>query len=212
MKQINKGDEPILFKNWKEANPNATYNDLVGEVKMSLKESLYREQKHLCCYCECRLRYTNNSSQVKDLNAHIEHFKPKGNRLYTHLQLDYHNLYLSCVKNVCLGDETQCGHKKRNDFTDTLLSSLEEDCSKHFEFLLNGEIKAVDERGQEAIDVYNLNSALLKEKRRALIDYFRQLDDDLELEEELEYHLNQDTEELGEFYTTINYLRIKNLI
>ena len=70
MKHIQKLAEPLLFTQWKEAHPEATYNnDLCNfgdaaavAARAALKNSLLAEQKYICCYCECR---------ISDGNSHI---------------------------------------------------------------------------------------------------------------------------------------------
>lgn len=194
MKHIIKMLEPVSFINWKRMNPGLGYKDLKGVPKTDLKNALIAEQKHLCCYCERR---------IFDSNSHIEHFKPKGNPLYQHLELDYNNLHASCIKYLSKGDEPQCGHKKGDVFTNTLLSPLEPDCSSHFWYTMDGVIHYMDIRGKEAIDVYNLNSAVLVKQRKALIDVFTS---GLLSEADIIDHLDDTKLCLGEFYTMIEYL------
>ena len=93
MKFIRKGSEPISFANWKKDNPNAKYGDLIGEPKKDLRKSLMNEQHSICCYCECRIK---NEDTNPYNSFHIEHFKPKGDPLYSAFQLDYSNLLASC--------------------------------------------------------------------------------------------------------------------
>lgn len=123
MKHIIKTGEPASFTYWKRSNPTLRYDDLVGPPKQDLKNSLIAEQKHLCCYCERR---------ITNADSHIEHFKPKGNPLYQYLELDYNNLHASCIKALSSGVEPQCGHKKGDTFSGTLISPLEANCADFF--------------------------------------------------------------------------------
>lgn len=200
MKHIIKSSEPISFTNWKRTHPGLRYKDLKGSPKTDLKNALISEQKHLCCYCERR---------IYDADSHIEHFRPKGNPLYQHLELDYNNLHASCIKYLSTGVEPQCGHKKENTFTNTLLSPLEPDCACHFWYTLDGVIHSVDDRGKEAIDIYNLNSGALIRQRKGLIDFFTS---DLSSEADIIDHLDSSKSCLGEFYTMIEYLYNNNNI
>lgn len=205
MRHISKHTEPSSFTVWKSKNPTATYKDDLGrerKIKQELKDSLTKEQHYLCCYCECR---------ITDPTSHIEHFKPKGDPAYSHLQLEYSNLFVSCGRDRRGTSEEHCGHKKYDTYTPELLSPLEPDCSVHFKYNLFGEIEYTTERGKSTIKILNLNSALLKAKRKNLIDYFLNDINDTELESELNSHLDATKIKFGEFYTMIEYF-VKNKI
>lgn len=195
MRYIQKGTEPISFTQWKQQNPGARYKNLEGAIKQELKQSLIDEQKSLCCYCERR---------IISENSHIEHFKPKGNDKYRHLELDYNNLHASCFRfNPKEEELRQCGHRKGRQISKTLLSPLDKNCSTHFSYTLDGKIHGIDSKGKEAIEVYNLNSALLIKSRKQLIDFF--LEDDV-TEQDIIDHIDTTQNPLGEFITMITYL------
>lgn len=194
MKHIIKTGEPASFTYWKRSNPTLRYDDLVGPPKQDLKNSLIAEQKHLCCYCERR---------ITNADSHIEHFKPKGNPLYQYLELDYNNLHTSCIKALSSGVEPQCGHKKGDTFSGTLISPLEANCADFFWYTMDGHIHGVESRGKEAIAVYNLNSKVLVQQRKSLIDFFTSA---LSTETDIIDHLDDTKTFLGEFYTMIDYL------
>lgn len=194
MKHIIKTGEPASFTQWKRSNPALRYDDLVGPPKQDLKNSLIAEQKHLCCYCERR---------ITNADSHIEHFKPKGNPLYQYLELDYNNLHASCIKALSSGVEPQCGHKKGDTFSGTLISPLEANCADFFWYTMDGHIHGVESRGKEAIAVYNLNSKVLVQQRKSLIDFFTST---FSTEADIIAHLDDTKTSLGEFYTMIDYL------
>lgn len=194
MKHIIKTVEPASFTYWKHSNPTLRYDDLVGLPKQDLKNSLIAEQKHLCCYCERR---------ITSASSHIEHFKPKGNPVYRCLELDYNNLHASCIKSLSSGLEPQCGHKKGDTFSATLISPLEANCADYFWYTMDGYIHGAGERGNEAITVYNLNSRVLIQQRKSLIDFFT---DPFSSEADIIAHLDDTKTSLGEFYTMIDYL------
>jgi uncharacterized protein (TIGR02646 family) len=81
---IQKQKEPP--KEFLEATKNLkSYDDLKDENRCVVIDLLLREQKGLCPLCERKKeRFTPT----------IEHFLPKS--IFEHLQLDYHNLYVSC--------------------------------------------------------------------------------------------------------------------
>lgn len=197
MRHIVKSDEPQGFTKWKAANPEAEYENLSRHVKSWLKDSLISEQKGICCYCERRI--TKETS-------HIEHFKPKGAGKYPELQLEYSNLHASCGNNLAAGEETSCGHKKGNEYTDKLVSPLETDCHTHFHYLLDGTIHGTDERGTESISMLALDTQLLNKQRETLINYFLEIEDTDDRQQELKIHLDSSTPTLGEFYTMVETL------
>jgi uncharacterized protein (TIGR02646 family) len=194
MRTISKEAEPNFFTTWKQAHPHAKYEDLSRKVKRDLKESLIKEQKGLCCYCE---------SLIDKDHSHIEHFKPKGVAEFSHLELDYNNLHASCTKNAIAGMDVHCGHKKDCYYSETLLSPLEPNCHTHFSYTMDGKIHAADPQGTEAINVYNLNSELLIKKRKSLIESLTEEDI---TEEDIIDHIDDTKDKLGEFITMITYL------
>lgn len=192
MKHIKKGNEPTSFTLWKKDNPDKTFDDFKKEstLNRNLKDALMSEQGYLCCYCECRI--SRNYS-------HIEHFKPKDK--FPKLSLEYSNLFASCIKNPPKG-EKNCGHKKDNYYSDTLISPLEKDCHTHFTYNFDGTIEADDERGEESIREYNLNSELLKKRRIEVIEELLKSNSKNKIKD----HLDENHLQLGEFYTMIEYL------
>lgn len=203
MKHIQKNPEPQWFVNWKAANSTAKYADLVAAGNaQNLRQSLVDEQHHICCYCECRIEANT---------SHNEHFKPKGNPLYSSLQLDYDNLFASCLRRPDGNPEMHCGHKKGPDYDPQLISPLESDCSSHFKYDLNGKIIHTDARGKLTIQMLRLDSALLDASRKTLIDYFLNLNPD-DMDMEVADHIDTSKTYYGEYYTTIEYLHNEGLL
>lgn len=208
MRHIIKNPEPQAFADWKSAHPGANYKDNLchdGDLdafaaKSALKKELLKEQRFLCCYCECCIEATT---------SHIEHFKPKGVAAYSYLQLDYGNLHASCGFRPLGTIEEHCGHKKSNDFSANLISPLEPDCALHFTYTMDGKIGFTDHRGEETIKMLKLDSSLLVRQRKRLIDYFFSLDPN-DIDAELDEHLDATKDHLGEFFTTIDFLRQHN--
>lgn len=210
MKRIIKNAEPADFVQWKVAHPTARYADLRHERLFSgaanarnvLRAALIAEQKGLCCYCE---------SKIVSRDFHIEHFRPKDPAKFPHLQLEYSNLHASCHAEPIGGTDECCGHNKKNEFNNDLISPLEADCESHFEYDIMGGIKGIDRRGEETIRILHLDSSLLNASRKSLIEYFEDLDDE-EYNEEIARHLDETGISLGEYFTTIDFLRRKNLL
>lgn len=198
MKHIKKNKEPEAFTKWVKKNSKKSWDEFVregGEIKGVLNNTLLEEQGYLCCYCECRVD-----------SYHIDHFKPKGK--FPKERFSYSNLHISCTTQ---GEKARCGHKKLEEFSNDLISPLEEDCALHFSYTTTGKIVGLDQRGEETIRICNLNSQALTDMRKVLIDSFLFYDDNLR-EEEIKKHLDSSKPQLGEFYTMIEYLYLKNII
>lgn len=198
MKHIKKNKEPEAFTKWVKKNSKKSWDEFVregGEIKGVLNNTLLEEQGYLCCYCECRVD-----------SYHIDHFKPKGK--FPKERFSYSNLHISCTTQ---GEKARCGHKKLEEFSNDLISPLEEDCALHFSYTISGKIEGLDQRGKETIKICNLDSQALTEMRKVLIDSFLFYDDNLR-EEEIKKHLDSSKPQLGEFYTMIEYLYLKNII
>ncbi len=207
MKHIIKNAEPPLFAQWKLAHPGATYRDLsdpsypgAKNAKKALKNGLLAEQKMICCYCECR---------ISDANSHIEHFKPKDPNQFPNLQLEYSNLLASCIKQPSNSSDLHCGHKKENFYSVDLVSPLETDCSSHFTYKMDGTIDGCDQRGSVTVNKLHLDSTLLNNQRKALIDYFLNDVDEDDYQEEIDAHLDESGPVLEEFFTMVEYLHAR---
>lgn len=210
MRHIEKSIEPKEFTDWKATHPDVVYSDLgrdklypgAQKARFALRDSLLAEQKGLCCYCETR---------IDNGDFHVEHFRPKDTHLFPELQLDYGNLHACCRKNPHGGDDEYCGHRKKNDFSDSLVSPLESDCSTHFIFDITGKVTGTDDRGKATVSILNLNSVLLTKSRKNLIEEFEDMDDET-FDSEIKRHLDSETYPLGEYYTAIEYLYTAGLL
>jgi len=162
MRHIEKENEPpTSFTEWKgQANESwqPTWDNLQNPQKEDLGQALLREQGGLCCYCGCELRRNE---------FHIEHFRPR--KAYPHLELEYDNLHLSCIREFNPGEPRHCGHAKENHFDENkVISPLEEDCEKRFSYLLTGEIvpkEKNDEKANYMRELLKLDIGLLRRQR-----------------------------------------------
>jgi uncharacterized protein (TIGR02646 family) len=115
MKRIHKRPEPTELTEWKRewAGPDTSWSDLPGDVTQALRESLFNEQGHICCYCGRR---------IVPNDSHIEHLVPRspetGDPTLTFV---YENLLASCQANLMSGDPIHCGMKKGNWYDPVLL-------------------------------------------------------------------------------------------
>ena len=114
-------------------------------------------------------------------------------------QLDYMNMLISCC------DVSTCGCMKKNIFNSNLVTPTEVDSLSHFAFDVMGAIIGKDDRGEFTINTLNLNSQILVEKRKALIDSFVYL---LMggIDDEAEKYLTESEGRYNKFHSTIQYL------
>jgi uncharacterized protein (TIGR02646 family) len=199
MRRIVKNVVHVSFEKWKTEYSNnngrlPTYDDFVGDEKQKLRERLYEEQYGLCCYCCKTLNYPYTNSE----EAHIEHFKPKGNPLYSMLSLEYTNLHLSC--SGYKSDRETCGHKKDDWFDESLMiSPLENNVEALFEYSLSGEIRAKDnnERAKKTIEKLGLDSYTLNRQRKTAIFISGLFEDDFNEDRRKEIIQEYNTPENG---------------
>lgn len=137
MNQITKKGEPVSFHQWKRMNAHksVTYQDLTGDVKQELKQTLLDEQHWVCCYC---------GERILEENSHIEHLKPRSK--YSQDQLDYYNMLASC------NGKKQCGDKK-NDWYDShnTISPLSNNCEVRFLYSPDGQILPAADNDDAAV-------------------------------------------------------------
>lgn len=167
MKRIVKAIEPPDFSQWKNDDKMAhqpNWNRVPTPIKHMIHEFLMCEQGYICCYCE---------SEVRKEDSHIEHYRPKKNRCFAHLQLDYSNLHCSCQRDRSPGEPLHCGHLKGNWFDANLLvSPLDPDCEARFMFTGTGDIFPRDDdlAAKETIVRLGLNLPKLIADRAAAVE------------------------------------------
>lgn len=198
MKRIHKSPEPTAFTDWKQSNPNATFDDLSNGVNHTLKQTvknyLLAEQKHICCYCENR---------IDSRTSHIEHLLPQST--FPQSQLDYTNLLASCEAD---GKKAHCGHKKdRQLLPITPLDA--NDPSQHFVFAADGNVYPRDASNNNVIstiDILGLNAKRLVSLRSTIISTFIGLliNSPKDRQQTLD-SLSHSGEKLYEFYSAIRY-------
>lgn len=166
MKRILKSaSQPDSLKDWKRKYRNrtgktATYKALQRDQAQyqEIKHFLLKEQYFLCCYC---------CNQVRANGCHIEHFVPQDHDRSK--QLDYQNMFVSCngyVEEISTVDKESCGHRKDNWYDRNLIvSPVDPECERIFEFLANGIIQPHnnDLRADAMIKNIGLNSHALNE-------------------------------------------------
>lgn len=100
--------------------------------------------------------------RINSSTSHIEHFWPKGVSEFSHLDLDYNNLFASCEgKRVFHTDadllnnyDEFCGHKKEDWYDENMIIPTDHRIENIFEYLDNGEIRA--KKGKPTFHVADL--------------------------------------------------------
>jgi len=176
MKWIDKGHEPHAFSEWKASDKMAhrpRWNRVDTKIKKKVHESLMCEQGFICCYCEVR---------ISESDSHVEHFRPKGKKEYSDLQLDYDNLLCSCQRETSKGEPRHCGNRKGSWFDeDLLVSPLTPDCEERFRFTANGDIlprQNNDAGAEKTIQRLGLNLDKLRALRSAALEDLVELSGD----------------------------------
>jgi uncharacterized protein (TIGR02646 family) len=205
MRHINKREEPQSFVDWKKKFKNKYgrfpgYNDLKGQPKEELKESLFSEQGYICCYC-CK--------RIGASDSHIEHLRPKGDTKYQKISLEYENLFASCQGYS--GDGENCGHRKGNKYDENLFVSPLDECEDKFMFTIRGRIRPVDddERASYTINLLQLDTPQLNAAREAAIWASGAMEDltDEERTELIQVYQNRDENgNYAEFSDAIMYM------
>lgn len=181
MKYIDKGEEPHFFTEWKTNDKmcdhgNPKWDRLNSVIKTNLKEVLIIEQGSICCYC---------GVQIKTINCHIEHFRPKKKDKFPQLQLEYNNLLCSCQLEFQKKEPKHCGRAKGSWFEEALtISPLDHNCESRFKFLENGSIQPFnknDEGAKKTISKLALDIEKLNELRQY---YIAAVLDDIDIFEE----------------------------
>ncbi len=136
-----------------------------ADVNMELKF----EQYSLCGYSEL-------SPDLEGIQAHIEHIAPKSQ--FPYQTFDYTNLIYCALSSEDLQNiDKQLvfgGHAKEDDYSSTkFISCTRPDCFNYFFYLSNGKViptprmtEIEKDSAQYTIDLLNLNSQYLKNRRK----------------------------------------------
>jgi len=142
--------EPLFFADF--IKNKKLWSDIKNRA--ILNQELLKEQINMCAYCESRL---------KDY-YHIDHFYKRD--LFPKLTFDYDNLFLSCnCENSCAKHKDSYGLKidEFNKIFSPKNINLDE-----FEYSFTGEIIGKTQKANKTIEVFNLNSRSLVEKRKKI--------------------------------------------
>ena len=170
MKYIHKNAAPPELVAYSRT-PGASYKDLYdnhNDIWEITRLSLADEQGYICCYCGQRITGFQGTQ--------IEHIWAKGTKAYEKMQLDYeNNLIATCDggKNMRKSNtsipssDLHCDTSKEN--TPIPIHPLMPNCEEKFLYDVNGDIIGVGSDAEATIDILNLSSPILKNKRKAAI-------------------------------------------
>ncbi len=175
MKYIKKSSPPSELISYRNS-VGASYDDLVAnhhDIYEITRLSLAEEQGYICCYCGQRITGFEGTQ--------IEHVFPKGTAAYGTMQLDYETNLIACcdggkykrkIDTSIPVDDLHCDTKKSNNpIPVTPLNPL---CEEKFLFNIDGDIFGVGADAEATIEILNLKSPILKNMRKAAIDYYSQ--------------------------------------
>lgn len=162
MRNISKGVEPKSLE-LHRCSTHANYRNYAD--KPTLREALVTEQRGLCCYCLSRI--VADREKMK-----IEHWQSQEN--FPEYQLDYSNLL-----GVCLGGEgnppkfQHCDTRKGEQDLSLNPAEPAHDVERTIHYLSDGTIQSPNPVFDREINEFlNLNTALLKANRKAVLDGF----------------------------------------
>lgn len=204
MRTIQKRKEPnSLIKYRKQTD--ATYEGY--RDKQDVRDQLVREQGGLCCYCQSRIRPTEDGMK-------IEHWQSKSPQKYPGRQLDYTNMLGACYggqkKNKKCPPETHhCDTLKDDSDLCFCLTDAAHPIEPRIKFLGDGRIQSNDSDIERDINVVlNLNLDNLKNNRKAVLTAFQQrltAGAQLDVTKELPKWDGSKNEELPEYAQVVVY-------
>lgn len=174
MIKINKSAEPSALRRAKRWGVKS-YDLLDGEVKGLIRESLLKEQGHICAYCMKSL--PDETSQGNPQGVKIEHLisqqQSKTDPQYAGKDLDYDNMVAVCQGKTdgslhC--DSSRSGSRHLSFIPNLFNGSLEATISYNTR---TGEIKSSNldwHKDMTDADCLNLNFYRLRESRKNVID------------------------------------------
>jgi uncharacterized protein (TIGR02646 family) len=164
MRTIQKGAEPASLTRHRQ-QPHADYDNYAD--KAALRQGLVAEQGGLCCYCQSRIRATQEGMKIEHWQCRREH---------PERQLDFGNLLGACLG----GDgrperEQHCDTRKGKKSLCFSVCDPAHPIERQIRFLGDGKISADDAAIDEAINaVLNLNLPRLMNNRKAVLAAFQQ--------------------------------------
>ena len=173
MKYIQKTNCPHSYSQWctEVAGTNQSdWREVPSAQKDRVLAAMIVDQGGLCAYTMRRI--DNNSS-------HVEHIKPQSlcREELRGSDLDYTNL-VACLPRHSMTKQYRYGAQFKDNWWDNdgaeFVSPLQSICERIFRFKLDGEIEAIDNRGEArtTIAVLSLDHRSLTEDRKRVIEEF----------------------------------------
>jgi uncharacterized protein (TIGR02646 family) len=197
MKHIIKENSLPEFEEWKqhyglteqelldnpqlEEEKNKIWGKLSGETKRIVKEALLKEQGFICCYCQQRINF--------DENTFIEHFIARNTE--PPKMFNYDNIFVCCdggdkdredqkKQGIKAAQKTPLYCDKKKDDDTLEINPLDINCETHFayEFIESPDdkpeviIKELSDDGKQAIQTLNLDNKVLRKMRGEFIAGF----------------------------------------
>jgi uncharacterized protein (TIGR02646 family) len=201
MHKLHRGTAPSCL-NRHYRNSGNDWSKVSVEDKTEIWEALQAMQLDRCAYCE---------SKITDPKKHIEHFRLRS--LFPKLTFDWSNLFGSC------NNKEHCGKHKDNQQhkPDDLIKPDAEDPEKLLLFVVDGTVTIRSnlapedqQRAQETIRVFNLNTASLINQRKQAAQGYVSLSEDKSVFSDAEWreYINDELQEAARqsFVTAIRHM------
>ncbi len=141
------------FKKARQQTPDLTASQFWSRVRSEIRadaQVLYEAFHGKCAYCEAKMAHVSSPQ--------IEHYRPQ--KKFPDRTFDWNNWFLSCG---------HCNQKKWVHFPDCdgqpcLIDPTAEDPSEHLDFL-DAYVLAKTNRGEETVDLVDLNRSPLEDER-----------------------------------------------
>lgn len=173
MKYIKKKATPAELIAYRSTS-GANYKDLIknhSDIADIVRLSLADEQGYICCYCGRKIDGIEHTR--------IEHIFPKSLPDFQPMDLDYENNLLAACDGGKQDRQTDATLTPNDLFCDVYkdnkiipMHPLNPVCETKFMFDINGEIIGLGSDAEVTINLLNLNSVILKNKRKAAIRYY----------------------------------------
>lgn len=161
MRAIHKLPEPGSLTEYRLL-AGAIYDGMPQQVKQDLRVALVQEQRGLCCYCMGRIR-------AEQSGMRIEHWAAKA--AHPELALTYSNLLAACHGGE--GDrrpQQHCDVYKGDNALNINPATEPGDFASRFIYDPTGRISSDQAPARPDLDTLNLNAAILKNNRKAVVD------------------------------------------
>lgn len=161
----NRNNEPNELIEYRKT-PGAIYDDLGGENKTIIKDSLLDEQGYICAYC---------MGKINSETSTIEHYisqKRHEDSPYSEKEHKRQSLLYSNMCGVCINTSLHCD-KKRGNLPLEILDPHKPSCEKLITYNLEGEIVPTGSQFDKVIkdiETLGLNCTKLKKNRKAAWD------------------------------------------